>query len=493
MATPPDPTPDTIVAARAALASGALTAEALVAGCLDRIARLDGTLGAFLATDPEGALATARDVDRRRAAGEPLGPLAGIPIAVKDQICTRGLATTAGSKILAGWVPPYDATAVARLRAADAVIIGKTNQDEFAMGSSNESSAFRPAKNPWALDRVPGGSSGGSAAAVAAGLALGALGTDTGGSVRQPASFCGLVGIKPTYGRVSRYGAIAYASSFDQIGPIARTAEDAALILAVIAGQDPLDATSLPTPAPLLPLGASLGGLRVGVPAEYLGDGVSPAVQAAVRQALAVFEDDGATVVPVSLPHTRYAIAVYYLLATAEASSNLARYDGLRYGHRTATPVGDIAELYARTRAEGFGPEVRRRIVLGTFALSAGYYDAYYERAQRVRTLIRRDFDRAFADVDVIATPTSPYVAFALGEKVADPLAMYLADVFTVPASLAGVAALSTPCGFEGGLPIGLQLIGPPLSEPRLLAAADAYQRLTDHHLRRPAPTPEAA
>ncbi|MCC6624807.1 MAG: Asp-tRNA(Asn)/Glu-tRNA(Gln) amidotransferase subunit GatA, partial [Deltaproteobacteria bacterium] len=343
-----------------------------------------------------------------------------------------------------------------------------------------------PAKNPWDPTRVPGGSSGGSAAAVAAGLVLGALGTDTGGSVRQPASFCGVVGVKPTYGRVSRYGAIAYASSFDQIGPIARTAEDAALLLSVIAGQDPHDATSLPTSAPEYPLGAALGGLRVGVPAEYLGEGVAPAVAEAVRSALAVFEAEGATVVPVSLPHTQYAIAAYYLLATAEASSNLARYDGLRYGHRTSEPAADIAELYARSRAEGFGPEVRRRIMLGTFALSAGYYDAFYERAQRVRTLIRRDFDRVFADVDLLATPTSPYVAFPLGAKVDDPLAMYLADVFTVPASLAGVAAMSLPCGLEGSLPIGLQLIAPPLGEPRMLAAAHAFQELTDFHTRHP-------
>jgi len=486
----PSPLPTTIAEARRALAARTLTAEALVAGHLARIAHHDPALGAFLATDPEGALSAARQIDERRAAGLPLGPLAGIPIAIKDQICTRGLETTAGSRILAGWVPPYDATAVARLRAAGAIIVGKTNQDELAMGSSTESSAFRPARNPWDHARVPGGSSGGSAVAVAAGLALGALGTDTGGSVRQPAAFCGVVGVKPTYGRVSRYGAIAYASSLDQIGPIAKTAEDAALLLSVIAGQDPHDATSLPTAAPEYPLGAALGGLRVGVPAEYLGDGVAPAVADAVRAALAVFEAEGATVVPVSLPHTPYAIATYYLIATAEASSNLARFDGLRYGHRTAVPTSDLAELYARSRAEGFGPEVRRRIMLGTFALSAGYYDAYYERAQRVRTLIRRDFDRAFADVDLIVTPTSPYAAFPLGAKIDDPLAMYLADVFTVPASLAGVAAMSLPCGFEraghADLPIGLQLIAPPLGEPRMLAAAHAFQELTDFHLRSP-------
>ncbi|MFO0750271.1 MAG: Asp-tRNA(Asn)/Glu-tRNA(Gln) amidotransferase subunit GatA [Myxococcota bacterium] len=475
------------------LASRMLSAEELTAGHLRRIAARDGELGAFLALDAERALADARAIDARHHRGEVLGPLAGIPIAVKDQICTQGLVTTAGSKILAGWVPPYDATVIARLRAAGAIILGKTNQDELAMGSSTEASPFRVTRNPWARDRVPGGSSGGSAAAVAAGLALGALGTDTGGSVRQPASFCGLVGLKPTYGRVSRYGAIAYASSFDQIGPLARTAEDAALLYGVIAGQDPLDATTHPAPvqtgAPFAPAGVR--GMKIGVPSEYLEDGVSPDVGAAVAAALATLAQLGASVVPVTLPHTKYAVAVYYLLATAEASSNLARFDGLRYGPRSTQAVADIAELYAKTRAEGFGPEVRRRIILGTFALSSGYYDAYYERAQKVRTLIRRDFDQAFSEVDLIAAPTSPFTAFPLGartaEKTADPLAMYLADVFTVPSSLAGNTAISVPAGFDrDGLPIGLQLIAPPLAEDRLFSAAHAFEQVTDFHRQRP-------
>jgi len=473
---------DTITAASAALAAGTISAVELVQAHLDGIA--SSGLNAFLALNPH-ALAEARVVDDRRAR-EALGPLAGIPIAIKDQLCTVGIATTAGSKMLAGWVPPYDATAVARLKAAGAIILGKTNQDEYAMGSSSESSAFGAVKNPWDPNKVPGGSSGGSAAAVAANLALGALGTDTGGSVRQPASFCGLVGLKPTYGRVSRYGAIAYASSFDQIGPLARTAEDTALLYQAIAGHDPQDGTTHPSPVAAFTPTRDLSGVRIGVADEYLGDGVTTAVATAVQAALKVLEGQGATLVKVSLPHTSYAVAVYYLLATAEASSNLGRFDGLRFGHRSAAHVSDVAELYARSRAEGFGPEVRKRIMLGTFALSSGYYDAYYERAQKVRTLIRRDFDQAFADVDLIATPTSPFVAFGHGERSADPLAMYLADVFTVPVSLAGTAALSVPCGFDAaGLPIGLQLIGPPLAEDRLLAAAHLYQQHTDHHLRR--------
>ena len=473
-----------------AVHEGALTAEALVDAHLAPTAAHDPRLGAYIRMDADRARATARALDQRRAAGGALGSLAGAVIAVKDQICTEGLVTTAGSKILAGWVPPYDATVIARLRAADAIVLGKTNQDEFAMGSSTENSSYFPAKNPWDPRCVPGGSSGGSAVAVACGMAAGALGTDTGGSGRQPASFCGVVGVKPTYGRVSRYGAIAYASSLDQIGPLARTVEDAALLLQTIAGHDPADATSLPEPLDDYRTAATsardLTGLRVGVPAEYFGAAVTPDVQRALEKALAELVHLGASLVPVSLPHSRYAVPAYYLIATAEASSNLARYDGLRYGHRAAADL-PLDALIAQTRAEGFGPEVRRRIALGTFALSSGYYDAYYLRAQKVRRLIRQDFDRAFATVDVLATPVSPFTAFRLGERAADPLAMYLADIDTVPASLAGVSALSVPAGFdEGGLPIGLQLIGPPLAEARLFAVAGLYERVSPWKDRHP-------
>ena len=476
-----DPTTLSLVQQARAIKDGDLSAEGLVQSHLDRIDAHDGVLGAFLAVDRDGALARAREVDQQRAANVPLGRLAGVPIAVKDQIVTRGLVTTAGSKILAGWVPPYDATAIARLREAGAIILGKTNQDEFGMGSSTENSAFGTTRNPWDPTRVPGGSSGGSAAAVAGHLAAAALGTDTGGSIRQPASFCGLVGVKPTYGRVSRYGAIAYASSLDQIGPLARNVADAALVLKTMAGQDDKDQTSLPMPAPdLLAIGPhfDFGGLRIGVPEEYLGDGVADDVRERVRAALTRLSDEGATIVPISLPHTRYAVATYYLIATAEASSNLARFDGIRYGHRTAT-YGDLDELYARSRAEGFGPEVKRRIMLGTFALSSGYYDAYYLQAQKVRTLIRRDFEVAFAQCDLIAGPTSPVTAFTFGECTTDPLAMYLMDIFTIPASLAGLPAVSLPVGHDGnGLPVGLQLLAPPLQELRMLQVAHGLESM---------------
>lgn len=487
--TPLSSPPPSIAALLDAQARGEVTAVALATEALARI-DADAPLGAWLRLDRERALAKAADVDARRAAGDPLGPLAGVPIGVKDQIVTRGLETTAASRILAGWVPPYDATAVERLDAADAVLLGKLNQDELAMGSSSESSAYGPVKNPWARDRVPGGSSGGSAAAVAAGHCPVTLGTDTGGSVRQPASFCGVVGLKPTYGRVSRWGAIAFASSLDQIGPVGATVADVARTLGVIAGHDPRDGTSLPDPVPDYLAGlaaADVAGLKVGVPSEYFVDGMDAEVEAAVRDALAVYESLGAELVPVSLPHTRYAVATYYLLATAEASSNLARYDGVRFGHRTSAPVEDIAELYAKTRAEGFGDEVKRRIILGTYALSSGYYDAYYLKAQKVRTLLRRDFEATFARCDVLATPTSPVTAFRLGERVADPLTMYLMDIFTIPSSLAGNTSLSLPCGLSSeGLPIGLQLIAPPLAEPLLLRAGQAYERATDWHRRRP-------
>jgi aspartyl-tRNA(Asn)/glutamyl-tRNA(Gln) amidotransferase subunit A len=471
-----------------ALAAGEVTSVALTEAALAR-AKAEADLGAWLLLAEERALAQAAAQDARRAAGEPLGALAGVPVGVKDMIVTRGIPTTAASKMLAGWVPPYDATVVERLHAAGAVIVGKLNQDEFAMGSSNERSAFGAVKNPWDPTRVPGGSSGGSAAAVAAGHVPLALGTDTGGSIRQPASLCGVVGLKPTYGRVSRYGAIAFASSLDQIGPFGRSVADVARLLGVLAGADPRDGTALTSPVPdyLGALGGDLAGLRVGVPAEYFVAGMAPDVEAAVRAALAQLEALGATLVPVSLPHTSYAVATYYILATAEASSNLSRYDGVRFGHRTAERVSDIADLYAKSRAEGFGDEVKRRIILGTYALSSGYYDAYYLKAQKVRTLLRRDFEAAFAGCDVLATPVSPVTAFGLGERVDDPLQMYLMDIFTIPSSLAGNTSLSVPCGFDGaGLPIGLQLIGPPLAEARILRVGHAYEQATPWHERHP-------
>jgi aspartyl-tRNA(Asn)/glutamyl-tRNA(Gln) amidotransferase subunit A len=437
-----DPTRWSATAQAAAIARRELGARELTGAYLARIAAIDPALGAFLAVDGERALARADQIDAAIARGDTVGPLAGVPLAIKDLVVTEGLATTAGSRILAGWIPPYDATAVARLRAAGAVILGKLNLDEFGMGSSTERSAFRPCRNPWDLDRVPGGSSGGSAAAVAAGLCAAALGTDTGGSIRQPAALCGVVGLKPTYGRVSRHGLIAFASSLDQIGPLARTVEDVALLTEVIAGFDPADSTSIPQPAPRLGerlAAGDLAGLRVGLPDEYFAAGLDPEVEAAVRAAVAVLEAAGATARPVSLPHSRHALAVYYLIAPAEASSNLARYDGVRYGARA--PADDLHQLYCQSRGQYFGPEVKRRIMLGTFALRAGYYDAYYLQASRVRTLIRRDFERAFAEVDLVVSPTTPTPAFRLGEKTADPMAMYLADVFTLGCSLAGLPA----------------------------------------------------
>jgi aspartyl-tRNA(Asn)/glutamyl-tRNA(Gln) amidotransferase subunit A len=457
---------------------------------LERIARLDGRLGAFLRVDEPGALAQAAAVDGALAAGRDPGPLAGVPVGLKDLFVTRGLETTAGSKILAGWIPPYDGTAVARLREAGAILVGKLNMDEFAMGSSNENSAFGPCRNPWDLSRVPGGSSGGSAAAVAAGLCAIALGTDTGGSIRQPASLSGCVGLKPTYGRVSRYGVVAFASSLDQVGPFGRTAEDVALALEAIAGHDPLDATSVDAPVPRYrdqcgAAASDIRGLRVGVPEEFFAAGLDAGVEKLVRAAIAKLEALGAGIVPVSLPHTEYAVATYYLVATAEASSNLARYDGVRYGLRASG--ADLNDMYCRTRAAGFGDEVKRRIMLGTYALRAGYYDAYYLRAQKVRALIRKDFTDAFAGCDVIATPTSPVAAFKLGERTSDPLAMYLADIYTISCNLAGIPGLSVPCGLlDGRLPVGVQLLGRPLDEGTLLRVAAAYQRATDFHTRRP-------
>jgi aspartyl-tRNA(Asn)/glutamyl-tRNA(Gln) amidotransferase subunit A len=467
-------------------------AEEATRAYLERIERIDPKLNSFITVDAEGALAAAQKIDAQVAHGAPLGPLAGVPLALKDIFVTDGLRTTCASKILANWLPPFEGTPSARLRDAGAVILGKLNMDEFAMGSSNENSAFGPCRNPWDLERVPGGSSGGAAAAVAARLCAGALGTDTGGSIRQPAALCGVVGIKPTYGRVSRYGVVAFASSLDQVGPICRTVEDAALLLEVIAGHDPRDSTSLPKPVGRYreACAASLAGVRVGVPREYFGGGSDAQVDLAVRRAIDELAALGAEPVEVSLPHTEYAVATYYLICTAEASSNLARYDGVRYGLRADQPA-DLLQMYRQTRHDGFGAEVKRRILIGTFALSAGYYDAYYGKAQRVRTLIRRDFERAFEQVDVIAAPTSPLPAFRLGERVDDPLKMYLADIFTISANLAGLPGLALPCGFTAeGLPIGLQLLGPALGEEVVFKAASAYQAATEWHQRRP-PEPE--
>jgi aspartyl-tRNA(Asn)/glutamyl-tRNA(Gln) amidotransferase subunit A len=469
--------------------SGRISAVEVCRASLSRIEALNPSLNAFNFVDADRALARAADVDRRRAAGASLGPLAGVPIALKDNLCVRGMRTTASSRILDNFVPPYDATVVRRLEAADAVIIGKTNCDEFAMGSSNENSAYGPVRNPWALDRTPGGSSGGSAAAVAARSAPVALGSDTGGSIRQPASFCGVVGLKPTYGRVSRYGLLAFASSLDQIGPITQTAYDAAIVLSVLGGSDPCDATASTEPVPDLTaaLTGVVKGLRIGVPRAFVTEGVDESVRRAFDEALDGLKAQGASLVDVDLPHARYAIPVYYLVATAEASSNLARYDGVRYGYRAKLgPAASLKETYSRTRDEGFGPEVKRRIMLGTYVLSAGYYDAFYLKAQQVRTLLRQDYDVAFTTVDVVAMPTSPTPPFRLGEKTDDPLQMYLADVFTVSANLAGLPAVSVPCGFSNRLPIGLQLTGRLFDEATLLRVADAYQQVTDWHLQVP-------
>jgi aspartyl-tRNA(Asn)/glutamyl-tRNA(Gln) amidotransferase subunit A len=464
------------------------TARELVESYLDRIQRLDGKLGCYLLVDADGARARADQVDAALAAGRDPGLLAGVPVGLKDIFVTRGLETTAGSKILRGFVPPYESTVSARLAAAGAIALGKLNMDEFAMGSSNENSAFKPVHNPWDLQRVPGGSSGGSAAAVAASLCAGSLGTDTGGSIRQPASLCGVAGMKPTYGRVSRYGVIAFASSLDHPGPFGRTVEDVATLLEIIAGHDALDATSIPSPVGRYrqACAAGLAGMRVGVPEEYFQAGMDPEVEAAVRGSIDEIARAGAKLVPVSLPHTKYAVATYYLVCTAEASSNLARYDGVRFGHRTAE-ASSLEELYSKTRGEGFGAEPKLRIVLGTYVLRSGYYDAYYGKALRVRRMIADDFRAVFDKCDVLATPTSPTAAFKLGERNADPLQMYLADIYTVAPALAGVPALSQCCGFtKGNLPIGLQLIGPPLGEEAVFRVAGEYQRRTAWHKRLP-------
>jgi len=450
--------------------------------CLGRIERVDGKVRAFLRVDAKGALAAAEASDARRKANAPLSPLDGVPIALKDIFLTEGVETTAGSRILAGFIPPYDATVVELLKGAGLPIVGKANQDEFAMGSSTELSAFFPTHNPWDLTRAPGGSSGGSAAAVAAREVFGALGTDTGGSIRQPAALTNTVGIKPTYGRVSRYGVIAFASSLDQVGPITRTVRDAAALLQTIAVHDPRDSTSSTESVPdyLSGLEGGVAGMKLGVPREYFVPGMDAEVEQAVRSAAAELEKLGAKIVDVSLPHTRFALATYYLIAPAEASSNLARYDGVRYGFRAPAARG-LREMYFETRAAGFGPEVKRRIMLGTYALSAGYYDAYYLKAQKVRTLIRRDFLTAFEQVDAILSPTSPVTAFKLGEKLEDPMAMYLMDIFTLPCNLAGIPGMSVPCGFsKAGLPIGLQILGRHFDEARVLRIGRAFEREHD-------------
>ncbi len=458
----------------------------------ERLAEVEGTVQAYITLDRAGALARAEEVDRDLRAGRDLPLLAGIPFAIKDNICTRGLATTCASRMLHNFVPPYDATVIEKLNAQRAVIIGKTNMDEFAMGSSTEHSAYFTTRNPWAPDRVPGGSSGGSAAAVAAGTAVCALGSDTGGSIRQPAAFCGVVGMKPTYGLVSRYGLVAFASSLDQIGPLTRDFTDCALVLNAICGPDERDSTSAPggTGDYTAFLLDDVRGLRLGLPREYLGDGLDEGVRRIVLEAAAVFAQRGAHVEEVTLPHTEYALPTYYLIAPAEASSNLARYDGVRYGYR-APVTGDAVDMFKATRSRGFGAEVKRRVMLGTYALSAGYYDAYYLKALKVRTLIRRDFEQAFEKFDLLLAPTTPEPAFRIGDKTEDPIKMYLSDMFTLAVNLAGLPAVSLPGGFLDGLPVGIQLIGKPFAEGTLLRAGYAFQQTTDHHRRQPALTGE--
>jgi len=475
----------TITEARELLSSRKVSSNELTRACLDRIAAIEPQLNAFITVCVREALEQADAADRRIAAGD-ASPLCGIPLAIKDIYLTRGVRTTCASRILENFVAPYDATVIAKLRDQGAVFIGKANMDEFAMGSSTENSAFGATRNPHDPRRVAGGSSGGSAAAVAADECLASLGTDTGGSIREPASFCGVVGIKPTYSRVSRYGVIAYASSLDQVGPFAKTVCDAALMLRELAGVDPRDSTCSARPVPdyVSALTGDVRRMRIGVPKEFFIEGMEPEVETAVRSALKQYEAMGAQTVEISLPHTNYAIGTYYILATAEASANLARYDGIRYGLRVGGE--NNIELYNRTRARGFGAEVKRRIMLGTFALSAGYYDAYYLKAQKVRTLIRHDFERAFEQCDLIATPVAPTTAFKLGEKTSDPLQMYLSDIFTISVNLAGLPGLSLPCGYDtNGMPIGLQLIGPPFGEEAILRAGDAYER-SDACVRRP-------
>lgn len=471
----------TVAEARNRLDRREISAVELLEAHLERILQLEPRIHAFITLTEDTARAQAADADQRIARGE-AAPLTGIPVALKDVLCTVDAPTTAGSRILEGFRSPYDATVVRKLREQGAVFVGKANTDEFAMGSSTENSAYGPTRNPWDLERVPGGSSGGSAAAVAAGLAIVSLGSDTGGSIRQPAGFCGIVGLKPTYGRVSRFGLVAFASSLDQIGPFGRTVEDVAITLEVISGHDPNDSTSVDIPVPnyRAALTGEIRGVRIGVAAEYQVPGMDPEVERVVDHAIAELERLGAEIVPVSLPHTRYALATYYIIAPSEASANLARYDGVKYG--LSLPAGTLLESYLQTRGRGFGPEVKRRIMLGTYALSAGYYDAYYVKAQKVRTLIKRDFDEAFAQVDVIAAPTSPTVAFRFGERTADPIQMYLSDVFTIPANMAGLPGIAVPCGFAHGLPVSLQFMGRPFDEATLFRVAHAYEQATTWH-----------
>ncbi len=469
------------------LNQGEISAVELTQNYLDRIAVADRQIGAFLRVDADAALARAADIDSRRQAGQPLGKLAGLPVAVKDVLCDTDTKTTCASRMLENFRPPYDSTVVAKLKAADAVLIGRTNMDEFAMGGSTENSAFQITRNPWDLDRAPGGSSGGAAACVAGGMAPLSIGTDTGGSIRQPAGLCGVVGLKPTYGRVSRFGLVAFASSLDQVGPLANSTEDIALLLETIAGHDPQDSTSLDVPVPeyTSALDQPLEGLRLGIVREHFAEGLDPEVETTVREAIKVYESLGATVKEISLPHSKYAVATYYVIAPSEASSNLARYDGVHYGHRTAEDCS-LVEMYCRSRAEAFGPEVKRRIMLGAYALSAGYYDAYYLKALKVRRLIRQDFDAAFEQVDLIASPVTAEPAFKIGELANDPLSMYLVDLYTVSANLAGLPGISLPCGFsKTGLPIGLQLQAKPLAEETLLRGAHMYQKATDWQTKR--------
>ncbi|MFP6692375.1 MAG: Asp-tRNA(Asn)/Glu-tRNA(Gln) amidotransferase subunit GatA [Pirellulales bacterium] len=479
----------------ARLEAGELTSVEVVHAFLDQIESHDAEIKAFIHVHADAAVARAEEIDGRRAAGQPVGKLGGLPVAVKDVVCIRDELTTCASRMLEGFRPPYDATVVEKLRAAGAVLLGKTNMDEFAMGGSCENSAFFPTHNPWDAERIPGGSSGGAAACVAARMAPLSIGSDTGGSIRQPAGACGVVGLKPTYGRVSRYGLVAFASSLDQIGPLAATVEDAALLLEVIAGPDPRDSTSINRGVPAFSAAVArpLEGLRLGLVREHFGEGLDGEVEAAVREAIRVYEALGATIEDISLPHSKYAIATYYIIAPCEASSNLARYDGAHYGYRTNLKEmqedadGSLIGMYRQTRAEGFGAEVKRRVMLGTYALSAGYYDAYYLKALKVRRLIAEDYIDAFKDVDLIIGPVSPTPAFKIGDKINDPLSMYLVDLYTVSANLAGVAGISVPCGFSsGGLPIGLQLQAPPLEEERLLRAAYMFQQATDWYRRRP-------
>ena len=462
---------------REKLFSQEISSQELTAYFLDRIEKIDPKVRAYLTVTKEEALRQAQEADQALKDGQ-RKPLLGLPLAIKDNICTYGIKTTCASKILENFVPPYDATVITRLKEAGAVFLGKTNLDEFAMGSSTENSAFFPTHNPWDLERVPGGSSGGSAAAVAAGLCAGALGSDTGGSIRQPASFCGVVGLKPTYGRVSRYGLVAFASSLDQIGPLTATVADTALLLQVIAGPDPKDSTCAPNEVPdyLAVLNQSVKGFKIGIPKEYLGEGLDPEVREKIEEAIKILEELGCSVKEISLPHSPYAIAAYYIIAPAEASSNLARYDGVKYGLRVEGK--DLIDMYKKTRSQGFGPEVKRRIMIGTYALSAGYYDAYYKKASQVRTLLAQDFARAFEEVDLLIGPVSPTPAFKIGERTTDPLQMYLSDIFTISVNLAGIAGLSLPCGFSSqGLPIGLQIMGPHFSEEKVLALGHQFEQ----------------